>query len=85
MSDEPRKIFVGHLPTGGVTYVADGESDPVARLIADAEAKLDAERAEEARALAAKVADAKRLGDTKRARARRRVEKALKVLARMIR
>jgi hypothetical protein len=79
----PKRIFVGHLPTGGVTFVADGEVDPVARLIADANAKLDRERAEEARALAAKAADVERLRRTKKARALRRFGRALKTLMRI--
>jgi hypothetical protein len=52
MSDEPRRVFVCHLPSGSVTFVAEGEADPVATLIADASRRLDAEREAEAKALA---------------------------------
>jgi hypothetical protein len=45
MSNEPRRVFVGLLPSGTVTFVGEGEVDPVARLIADAGARLAAERA----------------------------------------
>jgi hypothetical protein len=80
---EPKRIFVGHLPAGGVTYVAEGEIDPVARLLAAANARLDAERAAEAQALAARAADLERTRRTRSARGLRRLGKALKMLARM--
>jgi hypothetical protein len=77
---EPRRIFVGHLPAGGVTYVAEGEIDPVATLIADASRRLDAERAAEAKALAAKAADIERVRRTKKARVMRHLRKAMTLL-----
>jgi hypothetical protein len=53
---EPRRIIIGVIPSGqDVTYVGEGAVDPVAFLIDEANAKLDAERAAEARALAAKA------------------------------
>ena len=76
MADEPRRVFVGRLPSADTIFV-DG-ADPVVAMIAAANARLDAERAAEARALAARAADIARLQNTRRARARRRVEKALK-------
>jgi hypothetical protein len=81
--NEPRRIFVGHLPTGGVTYVAPGEADPVVRLIADANARLDAERAAEERKRAAQAADAERMKATRRARVAQRFRRALKMFARL--
>ena len=42
---EPRRIFVGHLPSGTVAFVAEGEADPITILLRDAEQKLAAERA----------------------------------------
>jgi hypothetical protein len=83
--NEPKRIFVGYLPTADAVFVGEGEVDPVARLITDANAKLDAERAVAERVRLAALADIKRVKNTRRARARRRVEKALKVLARMMR
>jgi hypothetical protein len=82
MTHEPKRIFVGHLPSGGVTYVAEGEIDPVARLIADANAQLDAERAAEAKALAAKAADVERAKATRAARVTKRFRQAFKLFAR---
>jgi hypothetical protein len=81
MVDEPRRIFVGYLPTADVTYVG-GEVDPVAILLRDAEARLDAERAAEARALAAKAADEERAKNTRRARSWRRFKRALTMFRR---
>ena len=42
---EPNRIFVGHLPSGTVAFVAEGEADPITILLRDAEQKLAAERA----------------------------------------
>jgi len=42
---EPKRIFVGHLPSGTVAFVAEGEADPITILLRDAEQKLAAERA----------------------------------------
>jgi hypothetical protein len=83
MTDERRRrVFVGYLPTADVTFVAEGEVDPVARLIADANAKLDAERAEAERVRLAALADIERAKRTKRARLVRRFGRALKALMR---
>jgi hypothetical protein len=46
---EPRRVVIGVLPSGADVFI-DG-ADPVARLIAEAGAKLDQQRANEARAL----------------------------------
>jgi hypothetical protein len=83
MVDAPRRIFVGYLPSGADTFVAEGEVDPVARLLADASARLDREREAEARAQAAKAADIERVKNTRRARAARRFRSALQMFARM--
>ena len=42
---EPKRIFVGHLPSGTVAFVAEGEADPITILLRDAGQKLAAERA----------------------------------------
>jgi hypothetical protein len=42
---EPKRIFVGHLPSGTVAFVAEGETDPITILLRDADQKLAAERA----------------------------------------
>ena len=42
---EPKRIFVGHLPSGTVAFVAEGEADPITILLRDAKQKLAAERA----------------------------------------
>jgi hypothetical protein len=65
---EPRRTLVGILPSGGVTYVQDGEVDPVGRLIADAEARLAAERATAEKARLAAIADVERMKGAKAAR-----------------
>ena len=54
---EPRRIFVGLLPSAGSVVYAPGGEDPVAVLVREAGAELDRQRAEEARALAAKAAE----------------------------
>jgi hypothetical protein len=41
----PKRVFVGHLPSGTVAFVAEGEADPITILLRDAEQKLAAERA----------------------------------------
>jgi ferric-dicitrate binding protein FerR (iron transport regulator) len=42
---EPKRVFVGLLPSGTVTFVAEGEADPITILLRDADQKLAAERA----------------------------------------
>lgn len=81
--NEPRRVIVGLLPTSGVTYVREGAEDPVAIMIREAGAELDRQRAAEARALAAKVADIERAKNTRRARAMRRLTKAMRMFARL--
>jgi len=86
MTDEPRRriIEVGVLPSGNdVVYVGEGSTDPIVTMIAAANARLDAERAAEAKALAAKAADIARLQNTRRARAARRFRKALRAFVRL--
>lgn len=80
--DTPRRsIIVGLLPSGGgVTYVADGEEDPVAVMVREAHARLDAARAAEARALAAKAADAERARNMRGARNMRRLKRAMRAV-----
>lgn len=82
MNDEPtpRRIYVGMLPSAGsVVYAGDGSEDPVRVLLREANAKLDAERAAEAKARAAAVADLERARLTRRARAARHLRKALRL------
>jgi hypothetical protein len=71
MSNEPRRVFVGLLPSGTVTFVGEGEVDPIARLIADAEARLAAERATAEKARLAAIADDERMKGAKAARQER--------------
>ena len=42
---EPRRVFVGRLPSGTVAFVAEGEADPITILLRDADQRLAAERA----------------------------------------
>ena len=42
---ESKRIFVGYLPTADAVFVAEGEADPIAILLRDADQKLAAERA----------------------------------------
>jgi hypothetical protein len=80
MTEEPRRLIeIGTLPSGyDSTFVSEGGVDPVAVMLRAAEQKLDAERAAEAKALAAKADDAERLRRTKEARVMRRLGKALR-------
>jgi hypothetical protein len=75
-SDEPRRIFVGVLPSGHDAVFVDGP-DPVSAMVREAASKLDAERQEAERKQKAAALDAERLANTRRARARRRIRKAL--------
>jgi hypothetical protein len=79
-----RRVELGTLPRGyDATYVAEGAADPLAVMLREGHAALDRIRAEEERALAAKAADIARMANTKRARARRYLGKALKMFVRM--
>ena len=81
MTDTPRRIIVGLLPSGGaVTYVAEGEVDPVARMIAQAGAELDRQLAAEVRAAAAKAADIERARGMRGARNMRRLKRAMRAV-----
>jgi hypothetical protein len=75
-SDEPRRIFVGVLPSGHDAVFVDGP-DPVSAMVREAAARLDAERAAEAKALAVRAADLARLQNTARARLARRFRRVL--------
>jgi hypothetical protein len=79
---ESRRVFVGYLPTADAVFVGEGEVDPVARLLADANAKLDTEKAETERVRLAALADIERAKNTRRARAMRRLTRALKLFRR---
>jgi hypothetical protein len=56
---EPKRIFVGYLPTADAIFVAEGEADPITILLRDADQKLAAERA--TREAATMAAEAKPL------------------------
>ena len=76
---ETRRIIVGVLPSGGsVTYVGEGQADPVARMIAEAGAELDRQRAVEERARLSAIADIERAKNTRKARNTRRLKRALR-------
>jgi hypothetical protein len=82
-SPPPRRIFVGLLPSAGSTVVySSGSEDPVGVMVREANAKLDAERAAEAKALAAKAADIERAKLTRRARAARRLKRVIRMVLR---
>jgi hypothetical protein len=84
MADEtPRRIFLGVLPSGADVFVGEGQSDPVARLISEANAEFDRQRAAEPRAVAAKAADVEREKATRSARTMRRFKRMLKMFARL--
>jgi hypothetical protein len=84
MSEPQRLIEIGTLPSGfDATFIAEGGVDPLAVMIREGNARLDAERAAEAKALAAKAADLERVRNTKRARALRRLTRAFKSFARI--
>ena len=74
---EPRRIVVGVLPSGGSLTLVNGEADPVVRMIAEAGAELDRQRAEDERAEAARLSDIERAKNTRRARVGRRLKKAM--------
>jgi hypothetical protein len=85
MSDAPRRIYIGDIPSGfDATFVAEGAADPLAIMLREGAAKLDRMAEEERQREAARLADIERAHNTRRARAMRRFRGALKVL-RMIR
>ncbi len=73
---------IGTFPAGYAETFTAGD-DPVAVLLREAIAKADRERAEAERIRLAAIADAERAKRTRRARAMRRLGKALNVLARL--
>jgi hypothetical protein len=77
--NEPRRIFVGRLPSASEVFV-DGV-DPVGAMIAEASAALDRQRADEVKAAASKVADEARAKAMRRARISRRFLKVWKMFA----
>jgi len=87
MSDEPRRTFIGVLPAGYADTFVAGAVDPVAVMLRDADRRLEAEHAAEAKARLAQAADAERAKESARgmrtARAARRLGRALKALARL--
>jgi hypothetical protein len=79
---EPRRIFVGVLPSGADAVFTDGV-DPVGIMLRDANAALDRERAAEGeRARLATAIDAERMARTRRARTMRRFRKVLRLCLR---
>jgi hypothetical protein len=84
MSDAPRRIYIGDIPSGfDATFVAAGAVDPLAIMLREGHAKLDRLAAEERQREAARLADIKRTQSTRRARAARRFRSALQMFARM--
>lgn len=79
---EPRRIFVGVLPSGVDATFVDGV-DPVSIMVREANAALDRESAEAERVRLAQAADVERMRTTRRARAARRFRRALKAFARL--
>jgi hypothetical protein len=80
MTETPRRLIeIGILPTGYGETFTDGP-DPLAVMLREGNARLDRERQAEAKAKAAKLADEARERNTRRARAMRRLGKALKFL-----
>jgi hypothetical protein len=84
MTDEPRLIEIGVLPSGYAdTFVADGAIDPITVFLRDADMRLAAERAAAAKMIASKAADVSRGKNTRRARALRRLSRAFHAFARL--
>ena len=75
---ETRRIIVGMLPSGGQVYVRNGQEDPVAIMIREASAELDAARAADERVRLAAIADIERAKNTRKARNTRRLKRALR-------
>ena len=87
MTDEPRRLVqVGSFPTSGAEIFIGGV-DPVAIMVREANARLDAERAEAERARLSASADAERtkarMRGTRTARAASRLRRALRAFARL--
>jgi hypothetical protein len=81
MSDAPRRIYIGDIPSGfDATFVAEGAADPLAVMIAEGNAKLDRLAAEERQREAARLADIARLANTRGARAAKRLRHALRLV-----
>jgi hypothetical protein len=86
MSDEPRRrlIEIGTMPSGyDDVFLGEGAADPLAAMLREGNARLDAEHAARAKALAAKAADAERAKATRRALTMRRLGRALKMFTRI--
>jgi hypothetical protein len=81
---EPRRrlVEIGTLPAGYDATFASGV-DPLAVMLREGAARLDAERAEAERARLAGIAEIDRAKDARRARIARRFRRALKALTRM--
>ena len=77
---EPRRIFVASFEPASEMYV-DGV-DPIALKIDEATRRLDRMREADEQAARAALADIERAKDTKRARAMRRLTRALKLFRR---
>ena len=85
MTDEaPRRMIeVGTLPSGyDSMFIAEGGVNPLAVMVRDANARLDAERAEAERKRLAALADIARVQNTRRARAAKRLRQALRMFLR---
>jgi hypothetical protein len=82
VTDEPRRVYLGLLPSGADVFVADGEADPLTVMLSEANARLDAERAEAERVRLAALADIERARNTRRAKAARRFKRALQMFRR---
>jgi hypothetical protein len=84
MNEPPvtRKTLIGVIPMGQDVHLFGEDIGRAARLLDDANANLDAARAAEAKALAAKFADEARVKLTRRARAARRLKRALRMVLR---
>lgn len=81
----PRRLIeIGTLPAGyNSTFVAEGAADPLAIMIAEGNARLDRIAAEERQREAARLADIERAKNTRRARAARRLKRALRMFVRI--
>ena len=82
--DAPRRIEIGTIPAGyDSIFIAEGGVDPLAIMIREGHARLDAERAEAERVRLAALADIERVKNTRRARAARRFKRALQMFVRL--
>ena len=71
-----RRIFLGNIPSADVIFT-DG-ADPIAAMIAEGNARLNAERESAEKTRLAAIADAERAEKTRAARRLRRMRKALR-------